>query len=240
MKPLRTLALAAALSAVALPAQAQTTLGGFASDTDFLAWETATSFEKFFGADMRWGNNSSGSPLAGDWELGIVEPPPVFSTVTEADYAWGAPTTFTFTYDPFEASLAVGGSGIMGDVSSLVGGGSISHILARAKASGGATGALRDMTVTLLGGPTIFSGSLVGDGDAEYVSIYDTRLADGFTVTGTVALADGTSGSDPIGQFKVGTAVVTTPEPGTFALLLLGLSAFGVVVWRRREEMQLL
>ena len=157
MRPIRTLALAAALSAVALPAQAQTTLGGFASDTDFVAWETATSFEKFFGADMRWGNNSSGSPLAGDWELGIVRPN--FSTVAQASYAWGTPSTFTFTYDPFEASLAVGGSGIMGDVSSLVGGGSVNHILARAKASSGATGALRDMTVTLLGGPTIFSGS---------------------------------------------------------------------------------
>lgn len=92
---------------------------------------------------------------------------------------------------------------------------------------GGAEAGLR---VSFAGGGFLDLGRLVGDGDAEYLVLRDTRLADGFTISDSAALRDG-AGSLPMWQFKIG--VTPVPEPAALALALAGLALLGLLVRRR-------
>lgn len=74
---------------------------------------------------------------------------------------------------------------------------------------------------------------LVGDLDAQYLMLTDSRLAGGFTINDTATLRDG-SGSVPMWQFKLGT-VSAVPVPASLPLLAAGL---GVMVWLGRRHRQ--
>ncbi len=76
------------------------------------------------------------------------------------------------------------------------------------------------------GSPDLDLADLVGDGDAEYIVVIDSSLADGFQGVADADLTEG-SGSLPQYGYKVG----IIPEPATAGLLALGLAALAT---RRR------
>lgn len=232
-----------ALALVGLPmsAGAQTVLPCDYCTGGFTDWGAANGFSKLFGGDVRWGDAGG----AAEWELGVVRPNN--STLVQRGFDWTstAPRDAFFSYASTSshfASLMVGGRGIGSvDVSSLVGTASVNTLLIRVadKLGAGISGsaALRDYQVQLAGGGILGGGTIVGDGDAEYVLFQDAALADGFTVRGTIdyTAPDGRHGSRLVTNFKVGTSRVPVPEPASGLLFLTGLAGLAAA-GRRRDD----
>jgi len=225
---------AAVVATAAVPALSHAAVVQYESDNDFV---TNAQFTKAFGANARWGNDATN----GDWEYAVVDggDSPLGNT---GQLAWSAlpgyPTSdpnhgYQFSYDAGTGDLRLE----LDDLSSSLGTSSgtvspsapINAIAARARADGGDVATMHDIVINFAGGGSANLGTLVGDGNAEYVMLIDERLAGGFSIDGDATLVDG-RGSLPMYQFKVGTT--TVPIPG--AVWLFGSGLLGLLGMTRK------
>lgn len=194
----------------------------YQSDSDFLA---NANFVKYFGGNLRWGNNATN----GDWEVAVVDGND-YPLGTPEQYTWEGLHSYSFVVTPdqpgqFNTSLTVDTNAnqvvhtaqaqTLGSINALA-------IRANADSDNGDVATLYDpITINLSSGGQITLPTLVGDsGDgtygsgAEYFVVIDDRLNDGFEVKGSALLQDGAR-SYPMYSFKVG----RVPIPGAAWLL---------------------
>jgi hypothetical protein len=188
---------------------------------------------------VRWG-----LPGGADWELSIVDGGDLpAGTGNPQHISWNPsgqpnPHSVVFTYDPVsrDTSLALDfPGGATPDFNStwldVPAAPAVNALLVRARADGADIATLSDLRVTLTATGQFFDlGTLVGDGNAEYVGILSPLLAQGFSVTANAAFQDG-SRSVPLYQFKVGVAVVPLPA----GVWLLGSALLGGLCIRRKR-----
>lgn len=204
---------------------------GFGSDADFLA---SGGFTKLFGANARWGNNATN----GDWEYAVVDGSDVPINVS-GQVEWSGHNIHDpgFTYDGSSAQFVLSQSGTpFADTGAqpVTGDPGLNALAVRARTGNGDTATVSSLVVSFAAGGSVNLGDLVGDDDAEYVMLIDSRLAGGFLVEAVAELQDG--GSTPAGRslpmhgFKVG--LTTIPVP---AAVWLFASALGCLGWRHRR-----
>jgi hypothetical protein len=240
MLRLRVLVGISLLCLVASSASAYTV--AYVSDADFLA---NGNFTKYFNANVRWGSGTA----SGDWEYSLMNGAETTTFGVEQQHDWVEngglgdtnPHSYLLDWDDGTgvASLSIS---LEIPVSSTTppGVGTVNALAIRAKASG-----VNGEAVTLTSpitisfdddpGNPLVVGPLVGDANAEYIVIVDSRLGGGFDVTGAASIFkdDGSpppEGSEPQYGFKVG----FVPEPGTALLLGCGLALLAGV--RRRAR----
>jgi hypothetical protein len=216
----------------------------YVSDADFLA---NAQFTKQFGYNVKNGNSAAN----GDWEYAIVDGADVPQFGSQ-QLAWGNNTQrdhdFSFAYDGSAIAdldlTNIGGLPALadqsnsGDVSGLVSG-SPNAIFIRAKDAGSNSQVdLGNLAITfLIDNSVINLGSLIGDADAAYVGVIDSRVAGGFTITGDVLLNTGDSGgggSTRMYQAKIGLSNAVVPVPAAVWLFGGALAALGVLKRRQR------
>jgi hypothetical protein len=232
--------IAALLLVAAGAAQAATVT--YSSDAAFLA---NAQFTKQFGYNVKNGNSAAN----GDWEYAIVDGSDVPQFGSQ-QLAWGhniqRDHDFSFVYDGSAiADLdlmnitgvpALPDQSNSGDVSGLVSG-SPNAIFIRAKDSGtNSQVELANLFITFLSDNSVVNlGSLIGDADAAYVGVIDSRVAGGLTITGDAFLNTGNSGgggSTRLYQAKVGVSNAVVPVPAAAWLFGGALGALGLL--RRR------
>jgi hypothetical protein len=207
-------------------AEASAYLQTISNDAELIALQDNGLFTKYFGGNVRWGNNA----LNGDWEYAVVNGSDIpIGTPGQMVWTGNSPHSYSFIYDANSdsASLQVvdtssmhSGSVGQWDVNAIV-------IRARADAIGGDVASLADPIIIqfAMGGSVIING-LVGDNDANSVLLVDNRLSGGFTMSGLASLTDG-RGSLPMYQVKVGYSPV--PLPAAFWLFGSGLAVLAGV-----------
>lgn len=191
----------------------------FASDADFIAYQSGGNFTKTFGGNVRWGDGLA----VGDWEYSIVNGSDI-PVGSPANTPWEGTNVHqvVFSYDGAgNATLSLSGIGSL--TRSVASDPTV--LFARVKDSVSPWSELSNIEIDLAyngAGVDYSLGLLAGDANAQYWGVIDENLRFGFTLTADAVL-DGprTSGSDPMYQFKVG-----VPAPGAAALIgLAGLSA---------------
>lgn len=202
----------------------------YTSDADFLA---NAAFTKSFGANARWGNSATN----GDWEYAVVNAADVPIGVSgqlnwyngnnlhSYGFDYDGLTTARFDIDGDGASPVTTGNQTVSPLPS------INALAIRARANAGDIAQLTSMTVLFDLGGSVNLGSLVGDGNAEYIMLIDSRLAGGFSIGGNAQVQDG-SGSLPMYGFKVGVSTVPVPA----AAWLFGSAMLGLVSMGRRRQ----
>ena len=225
---LRAPAGASAVAMMAIALGAGTASAGvvtFASDTDFIAYQSGGGFTKQFGGNVRWGNGLNN----GDWEYAVVDGGDIpIGAVGQAPWGGSNAHDVAFTFDAGASSATLDLGGIGSVARSVVG--APTSVFARIKDSVTvfSTLSLIEIDLAYNGVGVDYSLNLLtGDADAEYWGVEDPNLQYGFTITSDASL-DGprTAGSDPMYQFKVG-----IPSPATLGLFGLG----GLAASRRRR-----
>ena len=197
----------------------------FASDTDFIAYQSGGGFTKQFGGNVRWGSGTT----SGDWEYAVVDGNDIpIGAVGQAPWGGSNAHDVTFTYDAGASSATLDLSGIGSVARTVVGAPTSVFARIRDSVTVFSTLSLIEIDLAFNGVGVDYSLNLLtGDANAEYWGVEDPNLQYGFTITSDASL-DGprTSGSDPMYQFKVG-----IPSPAT-----LGLFGFaGLAASRRRR-----
>lgn len=226
-----TLALALGWAAAA-PASTITITDSFTDDNDKVGNFTGTEIAV---AEARWGNNSSGNPLAGDQEI-LVRPGDTFATDAQDQIEWSGTFDYSLSFLPES----------VGDASDVTmrftaAGTTVQYnydlsdaglILFRAAAGSVPLSLdLVDQTVT----------SPAGDETYRWVSGID--YAQGGEITGSALFAGGAAGSRPAFQFKVTDIALSgggldgtiseVPVPASLAFMLPGAA---LVTWARRRR----
>ncbi len=175
-------------------------------------------------AEARWGNNGSGSPLAGDQEL-LVRPGGSFATDDQANVAWATYPPFAFLFS-LRFDPAVPGDASDVEMVFQAQGVTVRHrydlsgagdLLIRLAAGGNGPTELR-MNDQTLRAPA---------GGAAWYRLSGLDVAKGDSTGGAGFFAEGTAGSRPAFEFKVTDEATAVPVPATLALLgggLLGLA----------------
>jgi hypothetical protein len=231
---------------------AQAALVSYDSDASFVA---NASFVKVGGANARWGNGA----INGDWEYAVVnaaDAPVPPTSDSQGQLAWGSVSgypsgsttqanlrfTYSFTSTGLQSfSLRNVNGNSIGSISTATGTvpvpeGGINALAIRARADAGDVAVVgpggndAGLRVNFTSGGFFDIGRLVGDGNAEYFVLTDTRLAGGFSIEDTATLRDG-SGSLPMWQFKVG----QVPVPAAMPMFVIGMAALGWFGTRRRR-----
>jgi hypothetical protein len=196
------------------------------SDDDFLTTFPAAVWTKELGANVRWGNNAGN----GDWEMAIVNGSDIPVPGAQRQGVVSGTRAFSFSYANGNATLGLGG------FTSAVATGSdpeINTVMIRAKASGsGNVASLANLSLAF-GSDVYALGNLIGDSNANYLVLQDTRFSGVWSLLADGTLLSGGSarGSNPMYQLKIGTAEVPD-SASTFALVASGL--LGAILIRRR------
>lgn len=219
----------------ALTSGAEAAITRYGSDPSF---EAAVVFTKQIGAAVRRGNGKLGGDF---WEHGIVDGGDAALSAGHYEWAPGA-NDHSFAFKLSAAGAADLKLGLPGSPHLQASGPAARQfdtLILRAQQEGASGRAnLGNIKVRFANGDVVNLGSLGGDSDGQWLMLQDSRLAEGFKVTGFANFTPGTwaSGSRAFYNIKVGVSTVTqTPLPAALPLLAGALGGLGLAGSRRRR-----
>jgi hypothetical protein len=158
-------------------------------------------------AEGRFGNNDTGNPLSGDWEVGVGNntQSSTQSDNTQNDWESGTAVPFSVDYDGTSATFTVNGNSVPYTVGSVTNTADLNIIAGKVSAGAGDN---VELTSLELNSTPISPSSLTDtdDSDASYLVIGSEDLSGGFTLTGRVEFnwsSGDTAGSRPAFQVQV-------------------------------------
>lgn len=230
--------LLAGLAVVLLSAFASAAQAAIARYDSDPAFEAAVTFTKQIGAAVRRGNGKLGGDF---WEDAIVDGADV--ALSAGHYVWApGANNHSFAFKLGATGAADLKLGLPGSPHLQATGPAarkFDTLILRAQQEGPLGRAnLGNLKVRFANGDVVNLGSLAGDSDGQWLMLQDSRLTEGFKVTGFANFTPGTwaNGSRAFYNIKVGVSTVTqTPLPAALPLLAGALGGLGLVGARRRR-----